>query len=337
MISVEKRKQEHIEICLRKDVNFTKTNGFEKYDFVHNALCDFDFSDIDLSCEFFGKQLKAPIVISSITGGCEEAERINLNLATAAQKLGIAMSCGSQKAMIKNPECAYTYGIRSVAPDILYLGNIGLDYLKNHENFARVKLALKSIGGDGIFVHLNLAQELSQREGERDFAGSYDDLADFVKFMDEPVLVKEVGAGISSFVAKRLEKAGVAAIDVAGAGGTSWTKVEGFRQKDGSVGRRFGEWGIPTADCLVDCLKSVQTPLIASGGIYDGITACKALAMGASLIGVAGPLLRCANESTETVQKFLENYILEMKICMMLVGCRRLEDLREKNVDILKR
>jgi len=336
MMSVEKRKQEHIEVCLQENVNFAKTNGFERYDFVHNALCDFDFSDIDLSCEFLGKKLKAPIMISSITGGCEEAEKINRNLAEVAGKFGIAMSCGSQKAMIKNPECVYTYGVRSVAPDILHLGNIGLDYLKNRENFARVRVALKSIGGDGIFVHLNLAQELSQSEGERDFAGSYDYLAEFIKFMDLPVLVKEVGSGISGVVAGKLEKAGVVAIDVAGAGGTSWAKVESFRQKEGLIGKRFGEWGIPTAECLADCAKSVQVPLIASGGIYDGITACKALAMGASLVGIAGPLLKCADKSVGEVEKFLENYILEMKTCMMLVGCKNLEELREKRAEILK-
>jgi len=335
-MSVEKRKQEHIEVCLRENVNFVKSNGFEKYDFVHNALCDFDFSDIDISCDFLGRKMKAPIIISSITGGCGEAEKINRNLARAAQAFGIAMSCGSQKAMIKDLGLVSTYAVREVAPDILYLGNIGLDYLKNHENFARVKIALQSIGGDGIFVHLNLAQELSQGEGERDFAGSYNDLMEFIKSMDLPVLVKEVGSGIAGVVAERLEKAGVAAIDVAGAGGISWAKVESFRQKDGAIGERFSDWGIPTAECLADCVKSVQVPLIASGGIYDGVTACKALALGASMVGLAGPLLRCADESAESVQKYLENYILEMKTCMMLVGCRNLEELRNRKEKLLK-
>lgn len=334
-MSVEKRKQEHIEICLNKDVSFGKSNGFEKYDFVHNALCDFNFSDIDLSCEFLGKKLKAPIIISSITGGCADAGRINKNLAAAAQKLEIAMGCGSQKAMIKNEELISTYEIRDVAPDILYLGNIGLDYLKNEENFARVKAALALVGGDGIFVHLNLAQELSQNEGERNFAGSFDNLSSFVEFMDKSVLCKEVGSGISGKVAARLEKSGVAAIDVAGAGGTSWTKVESFRQKDPLIGRCFGEWGIPTAECLSDCVKSTNLPLIASGGIYDGITACKALVMGASIVGIAGPLLQCADKSAEATEIFLENYIEEMKVCMMLIGCKNLEELKKRREEVL--
>lgn len=335
-MTIQKRKQEHIEICLHENVNFEKSNGFEKYDFVHQALCDLNFADIDIATEFLGKKLRAPIIISSITGGCEEAKRINNNLALAAQNLDIAMSCGSQKAMIKDTKLTSTYSVRHLAPDILYLGNIGLDYLKNRENFARVKTALQSIRGDGIFVHLNLAQELAQGEGERDFAGSFDDLKAFVEFMDNPVLVKEVGSGISGRVAEKLEAAGMAAIDVAGAGGTSWAKVESFRQKDKLIGERFADWGIPTAECLTDCVRSVRTPLIASGGIYDGITACKALALGASMVGIAGPLLKCADESAEAVRKFLEDYILEMKTCMMLVGCRNLEELRERKEEIIK-
>lgn len=335
-MSVERRKQEHIEICLRENVNFSKTNGFEKYDFLHSALCDFCFDNIDLSCDFLDKGLKAPIIISSITGGCEEARRINRNLAAAAQELGIAMSCGSQKAMAKDPRLSPTYEVRDVAEDILYLGNIGLDYLKNRENFDKINVSLESIGGDGIFVHLNLAQELAQAEGERDFSGSGESLVEFISFMDKPVLVKEVGAGICGETAKKLEKAGAAAIDVAGAGGTSWTRVESFRQKDSRIGERFGEWGIPSAECLADCALSVQLPLIASGGVYDGVTACKALAMGAELVGIAGPLLKCADEGAEEVQAFLEKYILEMKTCMMLVGCRSVEELRDRKNEILK-
>lgn len=335
-MAIEKRKQEHIGICLREDVRFRESNGFEKYEFIHQALCDLDFSDIDTGCQFLGKQLRAPIIISSITGGCEEAEKINKNLARGAQELGIAMSCGSQKAMLKFPELTSSYRVRDVAPDIFYIGNIGLDYLKDPNNFDKVESALESIGGDGIFVHLNLAQELSQQEGERDFAGSYDKLCEFVRSMDRPVLCKEVGSGISEAVARHLEAAGVAAIDVAGAGGTSWMKVESFRQEDKLIGERFGEWGIPTAESLAECLRSVEVPLIASGGIYDGITAVKALTLGAQMVGIAGPLLKCADESAQAVQKFLENYILEMKTCMMLVGCRSLEELRSRRSEIIK-
>jgi len=245
------------------------------------------------------------------------------------------MSCGSMKALAQDPELAPTYQVRNEAPDILYIGNIGLDYLKKRENFARIKLSLESIGGDGIFVHLNLAQELSQKEGERDFAGSYEDLAAFIEFLGQPVLVKEVGFGISGRVAQRLEAAGARAIDVAGAGGTSWAKVESFRQEDKRIGERFADWGIPTAECLTDCAHFAKVPLIASGGIYDGITACKALALGATLVGIAGPLLKCADIGAEEVERFLNNYIRELKTCMMLVGCRNLRELQEKTGEIL--
>jgi isopentenyl-diphosphate delta-isomerase len=329
------RKKDHIEICLNKDVTFQKANGFERYELLHNSLADFNFSNVNISADFLGCRLNAPIIISSITGGCEEAVRINKSLAKAAQKLGIAMSCGSQKAMIKDGKLSYSYQVRDIAPDILYLGNIGLDYLKERRNFAKIRSALRVIGGDGIFVHLNLAQELVQREGERNFADSGKNLQEFVKFADFPVLVKEVGFGISEKVADKLKKTGIKAIDVAGAGGTSWTKVEKYRQKESKLAERFSDWGISTADSLVQCRKAVNIPLIASGGIYDGITACKAFALGADLVGIAGPLLKEADKSSGAVERYLENFILELKTAMMLIGVKSLEELRN-NRSVIK-
>lgn len=335
-MSITKRKEDHIEICLKEGSRFYKKNGFEKYELLHNAIADFNFDDIDISCDFMGKKISHPIIISSITGGCERAREINKNLAIAADRLNVAMSCGSQKAMIKDKKQAYTYKIRDVAPGILYLGNIGLDYLKNYENFAKIRSAIKSINADGIFVHLNLAQELVQAEGERNFANSRQNLTNFVKFIDLPVITKEVGFGISGRTAKMLERIGVRAIDVAGAGGTSWTKVESFRQADSGLAKRFSEWGIPTAECLVQCRKAVKMPIIASGGIYDGITACKAFALGADLVGLAGPLLKAANVSPEKVIEYLDNFILELKTAMMLVGARNLKELKNNKRIIYK-
>lgn len=334
-MSTKSRKRDHIEICLKKEINFNKTNGFEKYELVHNALADFNFDHINLSCNFLGRKLKYPIIISSMTGGCKEAERINKSLAIAAQKLDIAMSCGSQKAMAEDKKISYSYIIRDVAPDILYFGNIGFDYLNKKDNLAKIKQALREVECDGVFVHLNLAQELVQSEGERNFANSSQNLKKFIASMDLPVLAKEVGFGISSKVALNLEKAGVAAIDVAGSGGTSWTKVEKYRQKQNSLAERFSEWGIPTAESLVGCRKATKLPLIASGGIYDGITACKALALGADLIGIANPLLKEASVNSEKVIKYLENFILELKTAMMLAGVKNLKELRN-NKEIIK-
>lgn len=335
-MNVVKRKEDHIEICLREQTVFKKKNGFEKYELLHNAIADFNFDDIDISCNILGKKLDHSVIISSITGGCEWAKEINTNLAIAAGRLNIAMSCGSQKAMIKDKKQAYTYEIRDVAPGILYLGNIGLDYLKNYDNFAKIRSAIKSINADGVFVHLNLAQELVQGEGERNFANSTQSLADFVKFMDLPVVSKEVGFGISKKIAKILVNSGIKAIDVAGAGGTSWTKVESFRQVDSRLAQRFSEWGIPTAESLIQCRKAVKMPLIASGGIYDGITACKAFALGADLVGIAGPLLSEANADSKRVVEYLENFISELKTSMMLVGVRNLKELRNNREIIYK-
>jgi isopentenyl-diphosphate delta-isomerase len=334
-MSVISRKRDHIKICLSRDVRFRKTNGFERYELLHNALADFNFNNVDISGDFLGCRLDAPIIISSMTGGCKEAVKVNKNLAKAAQKLGMAMSCGSQKAMIKDKKLSYSYQVRDIAPDILYLGNIGLDYLKERQNFAKIRSALQVIEGDGIFVHLNLAQELVQREGERNFADSGKNLREFVKFADFPVLAKEVGFGISKKAAGKLKKAGVKAIDVAGAGGTSWTRVEKYRQKEDKLAGRFSEWGISAADSLVQCRKAVSIPLIASGGIYDGITACKAFALGADLVGIAGPLLREANKNSKAVERYLENFILELKTAMMLIGVKSLEELRN-NKSVIK-
>ncbi|MDF1498376.1 MAG: type 2 isopentenyl-diphosphate Delta-isomerase [Patescibacteria group bacterium] len=327
-MSIKSRKKDHIKICLNENVKFQKSNGFEKYELKHNALVNFNFDDINLETEFLGLKLSFPIIISSITGGCDEAVKINKNLATVAQKIGIAMSCGSQKAMIKDGRLTHSYQIRDIAPDILYVGNIGLDYLKYRVNFDKIRLAVREIEADGIFVHLNLAQELAQKEGERDFVNSVENLSDFIKFIDLPVLVKEVGFGISGKIALKLERCGVKTIDIAGAGGISWTKVEKFRQEDNALAERFSEWGIPSAESLVECQSTVRLPLIASGGIYDGISACKAIALGADLVGIAGPLLIEANKSSEAVEKYLENYIIELKTAMMLVGVKNLKELK---------
>lgn len=334
-MSIESRKIDHIEICLEKNTNFRKKNGFEKYELRHKALADFNFSDISTETEFLNHRLNFPIVISSMTGGCGKAEKINKNLAKAAQKFKIAMSCGSQKAMIKNRKLSYSHQIRDVAPDILYLGNIGLDYLRNEGNFKKIKLAVETIEANGIFVHLNLAQELVQQEGERNFSNSRKNLESFVNFMGLPVLAKEVGFGISGEVAVELEKTSVSAIDISGSGGTSWTKVEKYRQNNSNLAERFSEWGMPTTESLIECGSAVKLPLIASGGIYDGITACKAFALGADLVGIAGPLLKEADESSEAVEIYLNNFILELKTAMMLIGAKNLKELKN-NKKVIK-
>ena len=324
-METETRKSEHIRICLEKDVEYTKSNGFECYEFEHNALPELDFENIDTSMEFLGKKLKVPIIIEAITGGSPEAEMINKNLATAAQELGVAMGVGSQRAALEKPELAYTYEVRDVAPDIVLLGNIGGANLAEYRD--RVKNAVDMIGADGLAVHLNAAQEMAQKEGERNFKNMLENIKSVTE-SGIPVVVKEVGCGITGHVAKKLESAGVKAIDVSGSGGTSWIKVDYYRGR-GEM-KNFLEWGVPTAECLRQCMEQgVKVPVIASGGIRNGLEAAKAIAMGASLVGLALPLLKPATESSDAVREKIQKIIDEFRTAMLLIGAGNIEELRK--------
>lgn len=328
-MGTKKRKTEHIDICVKENVDFEKSNGFERYSFTNNALPEVDFNEIDMSTKFLGKEFKAPFFIEAITGGFEGAEKINKNLAKAAEELGIGMGLGSQRAMIENPELSDTYKIRDVAPSIFLLGNIG-GFQINHFDIKQIKNALEAIGANGLAIHLNPCQEIAQKEGDTNAKEILEKIKHISAELGYPVVVKEVGCGISGTVAKNLESAGVSAIDVAGAGGTSWPKVESFR--NGSQNKDIIEWGIPTAECLEQC-KSVNIPLIASGGIRTGMDCAKALAMGADLVGIARPLLKPAMESSEKVKEYLENLIHETRQIMFLVGAKNLEDLKNIKLD----
>ena len=325
----ERRKVDHIKICLTKDVQFRKSNGFERFEFVHNALPDVNFDDIDTSVMFLGKKFMYPLYIEAMVGGTKVAGRINRNLAMAAEKLGIGMGVGSQRAMIENPSLAETYQVRDVAPNIFLAGNIGAAQLLEYEASQIIEAAEK-IEADAIAVHLNAAQEIVQPEGDDKWHGVYDKIADLCKSSKIPVIAKEVGNGISGEVAKRLVKAGIKAIDVAGAGGTSWVKVECMR--GGFFKDDLMEWGIPTAYALQSCIKSVRVPLIASGGMYSGLDAAKAMAMGATLVGIARPLLKLAVKGHKDVSDFLLNMADTIKRIMFLLNSKNIDDLRRAGV-----
>jgi isopentenyl-diphosphate delta-isomerase len=319
------RKSDHIRICLEKDVTYSKTNGFEKYEFEHNALPELDFDKIDVSTEFLGKRFSAPILIEAITGGSPESGGINRNLAKAAQKLGIGMGVGSQRAALEHPELEHTYRVRDVAPDIFLLGNIGGAQLAQHRD--KAKKLMEMIGADALAIHLNSAQEMAQREGNRNFENVLQNIK-HVAGSGVPVIVKEVGCGISGPVAAKLASSGVSAIDVAGAGGTSWIKVDYHRGE--KTMENFLEWGIPTAECLAQCRTArIGVPVIASGGIRNGLEVAKAIAMGASLAGMALPLLKPATQSAEAVEEKLAEVIRELKTAMLLVGVRNIAELRK--------
>lgn len=319
------RKKDHLRICLEDRVEFEKSTGFEKYEFEHKALPTADLNEIDASTWLLGKPLSLPFFIGAMTGGTPRAGEINRNLAEAAQRLGIGMGLGSQRAMLENPDLASTYLVRDVAPDILLLGNIGAVQVSHHP-VDRIREMLEKVGADGLAVHLNPVQELVQPEGDTDWGNVLPSLERLCRDLDCPVQVKEVGCGISGEIAKKLESAGVSCIDVAGAGGTCFAKVEEHRGSDAA--KIFSEWGIPTAEALRQCAAATTLPLIASGGLRSGLDCAKALAMGASAASFALPLLKAAVHSADAVVRVLEDFAAELRKTMLLVGANSLDELK---------
>jgi isopentenyl-diphosphate delta-isomerase len=328
------RKSDHLRISLEEDVSFRRlTTGLERYRFIHQALPGINRGEINLSTVLLGKELKAPLIISSMTGGTESAEQINMNLARAAQAHGVGMGVGSQRAAIEDPQWAYTYQVRRVAPDILLLANLGAVQLNHGYGLDECRQAVEMIEADGLILHLNPLQEALQDGGDVNFAGLLARIEDVCRHLSVPVMVKEVGWGISEEVARKLASAGVAAIDVAGAGGTSWSQVEMHRTNDEltrQIAADFADWGIPTADSL--CLArrgAPQTALIASGGIYMGIEVAKAVALGADAAALATPFLRMANLSAEAVGQKIYEIAEELRTAMFCIGAADLEALKD--------
>lgn len=331
--AIERRKHEHIETVLNEDVaSKGVTPGFERFFFEHVALPELDLDAVDLSCRFLGKTLKAPFLVSSMTGGTERARGINLRLAEAAQTLGVAMGVGSQRAAIEKGGLEKSYGVRRVAPDILLFANLGAIQLSNGYGVDEARRAVEMIGADALFLHLNPLQEAVQAGGDRDWRGVLDGIESLVNALGVPVAVKEVGHGISASLARRLAGCGVAAIDVAGAGGTSWSEVEAYRQSDpvrAHIAHAFSSWGIPTALALSEVTAAVPgLPVIASGGIRTGIEAAKAIRLGARLVGAAAPLLATAVETTGTAEAHLAGLIEELRIAAFCAGAEDLAALR---------
>ncbi|MFH0956240.1 MAG: type 2 isopentenyl-diphosphate Delta-isomerase [Candidatus Aenigmatarchaeota archaeon] len=326
-MGTQKRKADHIRICLTKDVEFLKGNGFERYSFMHSALPEIDWDEIDTGTKFLGKKFRYPLFIEAMTGGTNEAERINKNLAAAAEELGIGMGVGSQRAMIEDPRLVRTYKVRDVAPGIFLAGNIGASHVLKYPPEV-ISKALEEIGADALAIHLNPAQEIVQDGGHTKWNGMLPAIRALSSGVHVPVIVKEVGSGISAQVAEKFSRCGISAIDTAGAGGTSWVKVDAM--VGGKPFDEFFEWGIPTAESLVQCRKAVKLPLIASGGIRSGIDAAKAISLGASLAGMALPLLKPATVSSAAVKTFLEQVVLELQAAMFLTSSRNLQELKGK-------
>jgi isopentenyl-diphosphate Delta-isomerase len=336
LTKTQKRKKEHLEICLdTENVTSRIGTGLDSYRFVHNALPELDLDEIDVSATLLGKKLKAPILISSMTGGFGLARKVNRNLAAAAQALGIGMGVGSQRVAIEEPSAADTFRVRDVAPDILLLGNLGAVQLNYGYGLEQCRAAVAMIGADGLILHLNVLQEAMQPEGNRNFKGLAEGIAVVCRDLGMPVVAKEVGNGISVEVAKRLATAGVSAIDVAGKGGTAWSAVEARRaaQQGQTYNTTFTDWGIPTEEALVSVRQALpKMELIASGGIRTGLDIAKAIALGADIGAFGQPLLASALESSQEVIKFIDVIIHDLKVAMLCVGAANLEALRRAPV-----
>lgn len=333
------RKTEHLRISLEEDVRFRNlTTGLESYHFVHQALPEIKRNQIDLSTTLLDKHLNAPLIISSMTGGTEEAETINKNLALAAQTHGLGMGIGSQRAALEEPGLSHTYQVRDVAPDVLLLANLGAVQLNYGYGVEHCQRAVEMIEADGLILHLNPLQEALQPEGNTDFSGLLAKIEEVCHGLSVPVIVKEVGWGISEEVARKLADAGVAAIDVAGAGGTSWSEVE-MHRADSETSRRiaaaFADWGIPTAESIRMARRGAPgVTLIASGGIRTGVEAAKSIALGADAAALATPFLQPAIVSPEAVGAKIREILAELRTAMFCVGAGNLQGL--KNVSLQK-
>jgi isopentenyl-diphosphate delta-isomerase len=329
----EMRKADHIDISLNREVGFKGIcTGFEDYYFLHKALPEIDLDEVDCSTSIFGKRISAPLLISSMVGGIESAGIINTNLAIAAQRLGCAMGVGSQRCAIEDSRRKETFRVRDVAPDIPLFANIGAVQLNYGFDAEECMAAVEMIEADGLILHLNPLQEALQNDGNTRFSGILKKIETVCKSISVPVIVKEVCFGVSFDVARMLADAGVSAIDVAGAGGTSWSEVEKYRATSElkmNVAAAFSSWGIPTADSIVMVREAAPNiPVIASGGIRSGIDAAKALALGADACGIALPLLAAAMESAERAAGYLAEIIETIRISMFCAGAFNIEALR---------
>ncbi|HEY88362.1 MAG TPA: type 2 isopentenyl-diphosphate Delta-isomerase [Thermoflexia bacterium] len=319
------RKDEHIQITLREDVTFDQvTTGLENYHFEHQALPGLDLAAISTRTLFLGKELAFPLLISSMTGGSPSAARLNQRLAEAAQSAQIGMGLGSLRAALEDPTLAWTYQVRQYAPHILLLANLGAVQLNYGYGPEECQRAVEMVEADGLILHLNPLQEALQPEGDTHFAGLLPRIEAVCCALEVPVIVKEVGWGLSAASARQLRDAGVTALDVAGAGGTSWSQVELYRSQSAvqrEVAAAFRDWGIPTATALQLVRQAVpQLPVIASGGLRDGIALAKSLALGADVGASATPLLRAAFESTEALHHALVVWRRQFKIAMFAAG-----------------
>ena len=333
-----KRKEDHIRICLgNKAQAKNATSGFEDIQLLHRALPEINKTKISLATTFLGKKFNAPIIVGAMTGGTEQATKINGAIAQAVENLGLGMGVGSQRAAIEDQKLEETYAItRKMAPNAFLIANLGGVQLVHGYGLKEVKKVVEMIDADAVAVHLNALQEAVQPEGQTNFKGVLAKIAQIAGAIDTPVIVKETGAGISAEDAKALENAGVKAIDVGGVGGTSFAAVEYYRStaKENLSGETFWDWGIPTAVSLIETVQTVKLPVIASGGLRSGTDIAKALTLNASLAGISHPILQTAVKSTKETEDKLSSLIEELRNALFLVGAEKISDLAKTPIVI---
>ncbi len=325
------RKVQHVKIVLEKNVQHTTPTGFDDIHFLHYALPELNYSEIDAEVTFLKRKFSLPFMVLSMTGGHETVEKINKDLAVACQEKNIVMGVGSQRAMIEKPELKKTFYVRDVAPKVFLCGNIG-GYQLTKYPFEKIEKMIADIEANALCIHLNPLQEIVQPEGDRNWRGVLKAIEKTCDKIGVPVIAKEVGAGINADVCKELEQAGVAAIDVSGTGGTSWAGIEVYR-KGAEAGNLYWNWGVPTVIALQEAAKTVKVPLIASGGVRNGLHVAKAIRLGATLAGGASPFLKAQNTGgAEGVKKEIERWETELKIAMFLTRSKNLQQLKKAKI-----
>lgn len=331
---IEKRKKEHLELCIKKNVSFkNKTTLFECLELDYFSLPEINFLDVNLKQNFLGKNFSFPFLVSAITGGTKSAKKINEDIAIACQKKGVGFGLGSMRPALENNDLLETYFVRDLAPDIFISGNLGVSQLKEY-SAEKINEVVEKLGLDAIAIHINSAQEAMQPEGNVDFSNLFEEINIFSKKSIVPVYVKEVGHGINFNIAKKLLDTKISAIDIQGAGGTSWTRVDSLRNKK-SFGKNFRDFGLPTAISLIEVKKAVgnNKKIIASGGIRTGLEGVKSIILGADLVGNALPILKVQQKnSVKGILNYLDYFEKEMLITSFLLGCKNIDELRKQKV-----
>jgi len=325
--AVRDRKREHLQLALQEQMQL-ESNFFDAYDLEHQALPEIDYDAIDPSVRFLGRRLSIPLLISCMTGGTRDATRINRNLACGAEAAGVAIGVGSQRKAFEDPATIDSFRIRPFAPSVPILANLGAVQLNYGFGIDECRRAVEMIDADALVLHLNPLQEAIQPEGQRDFSRLVPKMAEVAEALDVPVVVKEVGCGVSAGVARRLQECGIRIIDTAGTGGTNWARIEAARAGDPEIGELFSNWGIPTPQAIRRLSEIPDLTVIGSGGVRNGLDGAKAIALGADLFGMACPFLHAADHSTERVADKIRRTEQELTISMFCVGVSTVAQLK---------